>query len=277
MSVGPEPSSPAASRRYAAVLSLRGTDGPAPNSAAPNSAVPNGHGSGGRASDADAPSPHAPAPPARAPQAPPGIDPEDFRLALLEDTYEVVAGLDLVVPALVLDPPDQPDAEAITWPGTAIVRERTLAGAFAALHGLGADEAVLVAPDAPDLPPLLIGKLFRALGSTPAAACQAQAPLDAVTPAPGKRPPTRGTTPHGLVALAARLPLPGWLAAALDGVDLDTPDALARLRAAAPRPGLVPQGPGWHRIRTPADVRLLDPGLEGWENTRALLEGDPLR
>ncbi|GGV12595.1 hypothetical protein GCM10010182_36120 [Actinomadura cremea] len=188
--------------------------------------------------------------------APPGIDPDEFRLALLEDAYEVVAGLELVTPALVLDPPDQPDAEAVTWPGTAIVRAAAPPDAFAALHAAGAREAVLVAGDAPDLPPLLIGKLFRALGQAPAAACAAR--------------------PDGLVALAARLPPPGWLAGALTEVDLDTPDALARLRAAAPRPGLVPQGPGWHRIRTAADLRFLDPGLEGWENTRALLEGHPL-
>ncbi|MFA1544865.1 hypothetical protein [Actinomadura chokoriensis] len=193
---------------------------------------------------------------ARPRDVPPGIDPDEFRLALLEDTYEVVAGLELVTSALVLDPPDQPDAEAVTWPGTPIVREATLTGAFAALHALGAESAALVAPDAPDLPPLLLGKLFRALGGAPSAACQAE----------------DGT----LVALAAALPLPDWLAAALRDVDLDTPGALARLRAAAPRPGLMPQGPGWHRQRTTGDLRLLDPGLEGWENTRALLQGHPL-
>ncbi|TDD89371.1 hypothetical protein E1298_14140 [Actinomadura rubrisoli] len=185
------------------------------------------------------------------------MDPDAFRLALLEDAYEVVAGLELVTPALVLDPPDQPDAEAVTWPGTAIVRAGTPADAFAALHALGAREAALVAADAPDLPPLLIGKLFRALGEAPAAVCQA----------------ARG---HGLVALAARLPLPGWLAEAADRADLDGPDALARLRDAAPRPGLVPQGPGWHRLRTAGDLRFLDPGLEGWDSTRALLGGHPL-
>ncbi|XRQ04434.1 hypothetical protein ACN3XK_48875 [Actinomadura welshii] len=198
--------------------------------------------------------------PGRGTAVPPGIDAGEFRLALLEDTYEVVAGLELVTSALVLDPPDQPDAEAVTWPGTPIVREATLDGAFAALQALGADAAVLVAPDAPDLPPLLIGKLFRALGGAPAAACRAEG----------------AAGPAGLVALAARLPLPDWLAAALRGTDLDTPDALARLRAAAPRPGLVPQGPAWHRLRAASDLRLLDPGLEGWENTRALLEGHPL-
>ncbi|MFG2005971.1 hypothetical protein ACGFNU_43155 [Spirillospora sp. NPDC048911] len=194
------------------------------------------------------PSPHRP--------SPPGADPGEFRLALLEDTYEVVAGLELVKPALVLSPPHQPDAEAITWPGTLIVREDTLPGAFAALHAAGAEEAALLAPDAPDLPPLLLGKLFRALGSAPSAACQSEG--------------------GGLVALAARLPLPDWLATALKDTDLDVPDALARLRAAAPRPGQIPQGPSWHRLRAPEDLRLLDPGLEGWETTRALLEGHPL-
>ncbi|MFB4297081.1 hypothetical protein [Actinomadura sp. NTSP31] len=206
--------------------------------------------------------------------APPGVDDAEFRLAMLEDVYEVAAGLEFVAAALAVDPDGPPDAETITWPGTPIVREPAPAAAFAALHALGAEEAALIAPDAPDLPPLLIGKLFRALGSAPAAACQ-------------------DTGGRGLVALAARLPLPGWLATALDDLSaapdssgrassghgaaaLDVPDALARLRAAAPRPGLVPQGPAWHRIRTPGDLRLLDPGLEGWENTRALLEGSPL-
>nr|WP_241755254.1 hypothetical protein [Actinomadura sp. RB99] len=206
--------------------------------------------------------------------APPGVDDAEFRLAMLEDVYEVAAGLEFVTAALVADPDGPADAESITWPGTPIVRDPAPAAAFAALHALGAREAALIVPDAPDLPPLLLGKLFRALGSAPAAACQA---------ADG----------NGLVALAARLPLPAWLAAALDepgtahgepgtahggsGTVLDAPDGLARLRAAAPRPGLVPQGPGWHRIRTPADLRFLDPGLEGWDNTRALLEGSPLR
>ncbi|MCW2898416.1 MAG: hypothetical protein JWO67_681 [Streptosporangiaceae bacterium] len=188
--------------------------------------------------------------------APAGVDEEEFRLALLEDTYEVVAGLEFVTPALVVGPGGDPGAEAVTWPGTAIVRAATLGEAFAALEELGADQAALVAADAPDLPSLLIGKLLRALGSAPAAA----------TPA----------AEGGLVALAACLPLPEWLSAALASVDLDTEDGLTRLRDAAPRAGLVPTGPGWHRLRTPADVAYLDPGLEGWDNTRGLLAGHPL-
>ncbi|SEF84312.1 hypothetical protein SAMN04489712_102239 [Thermomonospora echinospora] len=195
-------------------------------------------------------------PPGRA--APPGVDPDELRLAMLEDVYEVVAGLELVTPALVLHPPHQPDAEAVTWPGTPILREPDPAAALQAMADLGAEEAALVVPDAPDLPPLLIGKLFRALGSAPAAACPA--------------------TGGGLVALAVRLPVPGWLAEALPalGAALDAPDALARLRTAAPGAGLVRKTPGWHRLRDPADLGLLDPGLEGWENTRALLASHPL-
>lgn len=186
---------------------------------------------------------------------PPGVDPGEFRLALLEDTYEVAAGMEHVVPALVLRPPAPPGAEAIIWPGTEVVREASPGAAFAALHRLGAEQAAVVAGDAPDLPSLLIGKLFRALEHAPAAVCPAEG--------------------GGLVALAIRLPAPAWLLAS--GVDLDTPDAVERLRAAAPHPGQVQRGPGWHRLRAPADLSHLDPGLEGWENTRALLEGDPLR
>jgi hypothetical protein len=184
--------------------------------------------------------------------SPPGVDPAEFRLALLEDTYEVAAGLDLVTPALVAAPPISPEIESITWPGTPIVPAEGLGEAFARLHELGAEQAAIIAADAPDLPPLLIGKLFRALSHAPAAACPAE---------------------DGLVALAAWLPLPDWLRTALDTVDLDTPDAFERLRAAAPRPGLVQSGPGWHRLRWPADIARLDPGLEGWDNTRVLLGG----
>jgi hypothetical protein len=180
--------------------------------------------------------------------SPPGTDPAAFRLALLEDTYEVVAGLEFVTPVLALTAPD-PDAEAVTWPGTPVLRTTGLRPLLGALYDLGADHAAVVAYDAPDLPPLLIGKLFRALGGGEVAVC----------PAGG----------GGLVALAARLPAPAWIA----GVELDTPDAPSRLRAAAGRPGAVRSGPGWHRLRTAEDLSRLDIGLEGWDNTRALLAG----
>jgi hypothetical protein len=177
---------------------------------------------------------------------PPGTDPEELRLALLEDTYEVVAGLDFVTPVLALTGPD-PEAEQITWPGTTVLQVNGLGALLRALHDLGAEQVAVVAHDAPDLPPLLIGKLFRALGAGEVAVCPAEG--------------------GGLVALAARLPAPPWLA----GIGLDTPDATVRLRSAAATPGAVRSAPGWHRLRTPADLSRLDPGLEGWENTRALL------
>ncbi|HET8982720.1 MAG TPA: hypothetical protein VFN47_08530, partial [Pedococcus sp.] len=73
----------------------------------------------------------------------------------------------------------------------------------------------------------------------------------------------------GLVALATRCPVPDWVRSA--AVDLDSRDALDVLRAAAPRRTAVSVGPGWHRVRAPSDVALLDPGLEGWDLTRQQL------
>jgi hypothetical protein len=179
---------------------------------------------------------------------PPRADPAEFRLAVLEDTYEVVAGLEFVTPVLALTTGDE-DAASITWPGTEVVRTTGLGDLLDRLAGLGADQAAVVAHDAPDLPPLLLGKLFRALGSGEVAICPAK--------------------DGGLVALAARLPAAPWIGE----IDLDTHDAPSRLRAAAGRPGAVRSGPGWHRLRTPADLAHLDPGLEGWDNTRILLGG----
>jgi glycosyltransferase A (GT-A) superfamily protein (DUF2064 family) len=184
----------------------------------------------------------------RAVATPPGGDRAEFRLAMLEDTYEVVAGLEFVTPVLALTEPDE-DAEAITWPGTEVVRTTGLWALLDQLAALGADQAAVVAHDAPDLPPLLLGKLFRALGSGEVAICPAK--------------------DGGLVALAARLPAPPWL----KEIDLDTPDAPSRLRAAAGHQGAVRSGPGWHRLRAPQDLSRLDPGLEGWDNTRVLLGG----
>jgi hypothetical protein len=60
-------------------------------------------------------------------------------------------------------------------------------------------------------------------------------------------------------------------------VGLDTPDALARLAASAVDPAALSVGPGWHRVRGPADATRLDPGLEGWPATRALLARARLR
>ncbi|MCI0688531.1 MAG: hypothetical protein L0Y54_15035 [Sporichthyaceae bacterium] len=191
--------------------------------------------------------------------APAEVAPERFRLAVIEDTYEVLAGLELVSCALALCPGDQPAAESLVWPGTPVLRIIPGSSAhqiLSALDGLavcGADEGVVVAGDVPDLPGLVIAKLFRALGSHDVAVA----------------PATNG----GLVAMASRLPMPDWLPAA--GVGLDTVDGVDLLTQAAPGRGALSVGPAWRRLRSVEDLGYLDPGLEGWEATRALLAQSP--
>ncbi|MEU6413771.1 hypothetical protein [Microbispora sp. NPDC046933] len=180
--------------------------------------------------------------PGMADAAPPGVDPAEFLTAMAEDTYEMVAGLELVRPVILSA--GVPGLEDIAWPGTPVLPIASPADAFAALPQEG--EAVVVSADAPDLPPLLIGKLFRELGRAHLAVCPAEG--------------------GGAVAVAARLPVPEWAAP-----DLDEPDVVAAMRRRAPGRRMVATGPGWHRLRKPQDVARLDPGLEGWDNTRALL------
>lgn len=191
------------------------------------------------------------------PAAPPGVDARAFALAMFEDLHELVAGLDLVDAAVLTAPGLGPQVEPLIWPGTPLaeVTPPDAATALAALAHLGADVGLVLAADAPDLPPLLVGKAMRALGSADVAYC----------------PATDGST----VFLAARLPLPSWVAEVAPS--LDDPSAAGRLRAAAPRRTAVAATPGWHRIRTTHDLAMLDPGLEGWDVTRLLLAGRPLR
>ncbi|MFB9724434.1 hypothetical protein [Planobispora longispora] len=190
--------------------------------------------------------------PTMAGAAPPGVDPGDFLAAVAEDTCELVAGLDFVTPVLVTG---VPGLEEIVWPGTPIVEiDPELSGSAlteAAFTAVSAAvpygrQAVLLSGDAPDLPALLIGKLFRALGRAQVAVC----------PAVG----------GGAVAIAAHLPYPEWAR-----TGLDDPDPVRSLRDSAPGRRMVATGPGWHRLRAPGDIGWLDPGLEGWENTRDLL------
>lgn len=190
---------------------------------------------------------------------PPGVAREEFTEALVEDTYDAVAGLELVTAALVLWPgadgllvPASRLAE-LTWPGSPVLEgaggnSGPVSWALAELADRGARQAALVAADSPDLPGLLLGKLFRGLGGADAAVCPAEG--------------------GGLVALAAALPAASWL----PEVRLDDADALDRLADARPRRAALSVAPGWHRMRGPADVARLDPGLEGWDATRTLLE-----
>ncbi|MFJ8581688.1 hypothetical protein [Micromonospora sp. NPDC093277] len=211
---------------------------------------------------------------------PPGIDPTRWRTALAEDVVDLLATLNEVETAVAVPPGDRWLADAVVWPGTPVyeVSEPTVNAVFAALTadraaptvddagwpGDGAapadagtgparyDQAAVVVADAPDLPGLTLGKLLRPLSSRPVA----------VAPVEGHGP--------GLLGVAARLPVPEWL----PEVDLSTA-AAADVRAAAPRPGDVAVTAGWRRLRGPADLAALDPAIDGWDATRALLSPRP--
>jgi hypothetical protein len=160
--------------------------------------------------------------PAAAP--PPGIDPEAYAAALLDDSYDLLDDLAGVT-------------ASVAAPGA------TLREALAALEP--ATIGAVICGDAPDLPRLLVGTLFGACEDRPAG----------VLPASDGR----------LVGFAVRLPVPEWVTFSLD-------DSLDAVHTAAPR-GAVAVGPGWHRLARPEDVARLDPRLEGWPRTRALLSG----
>jgi hypothetical protein len=182
--------------------------------------------------------------------APPGRDPEAWRLALAEDTYEVVAALDRVDTAVAVagDSAAVAEVSTLTWPGTPTYAVDASRPVIHAIELAGQAAAVVaVSYDVPDLPGLLLGKLFRALSHADIA----------VTPAED------GT----LAAIGVRLPIADWVTELAP--TFDTP--LADLEARKPRRHAVAIGPGWHRLRSNADLARLDPGLEGWDATRSLL------
>ena len=182
---------------------------------------------------------------------PPGIAPAEFARAMAEDVADLLADLPGLEPVVAAAPDRLADAGDVVWPGTPVLE---VAGrpvdVLTVLAEQGYDEAAVFAADVPDLPGLLVAKPFSALSTAPVAA----APADG----------------GGLVALACRLPVPAWLPV---DVDLDEPYAVERLKAAAPSPGDVVLTPAWRRLRRREDLAALDPDLEGWEATRALLAG----
>jgi hypothetical protein len=181
--------------------------------------------------------------PAAVSEPPPGVAPQRWRTALAEDVADLAGTLAGVDAGVVATAAETSWAAGLLWPDALVltVAEVTPVHAFDAAGGY--DEVAVLAADVPDLPALHVGKLFRALGRHTVA----------VAPADG----------GGAVAIAARLPLPPWVRAAAP--------TLGQC-AVAGRPD-VATTPGWHRLRVPADVHRLDPGLEGWEATRALLSG----
>jgi hypothetical protein len=182
---------------------------------------------------------------------PPGIAPAESARALAEDVADLLADLPGLDPVVAAAPDRVADAEDVVWPGTPVLETAGRpVDVLIALADRGYDEAAVFVADVPDLPGLLVAKPFSALSGAPVAAA-----------------PAHG---GGLVALACRLPVPAWLPV---DVDLDEPYAVERLKAAAPSPGELVITPSWRRLRRREDLAGLDPDLEGWEATRALLAG----
>ena len=176
--------------------------------------------------------------------APPGVDRAAFAAACLADTYEVAA--DLVGARSGLVGPSTLDD--LLWPGSLRLDDAGLPALLRACADV-ADEVVLVPADVPDLPGLVLAKQLKVLHRADVAV------------APERDGP-------GCVALGFRLPVAAWVPLADLDLDLDPRSTLA---AAAPSAGRVETTPDWHRLRGPAAVHRLDPALEGWEETRALL------
>ncbi|GAA1774147.1 hypothetical protein [Luedemannella helvata] len=188
---------------------------------------------------------------------PPGQDPRAWRVALAEDLLDVLALMAEVEPAVVVPAADLWLRSEVGWPGlpwyaaqSARLPDLVRAVAAAPAPALGAspDQVALIAGDAPDLPGLVIAKLLRPLTTRPVAVAPA---VDGA----------------GLLGFASRLPAPEWLPDA----GLDDLDILA-VRRAAPQLTDVVSTAGWHRLRRPEVLAGLDPRLEGWDATRALLE-----
>lgn len=174
-----------------------------------------------------------------------------WRAALAEDVVDLLARLSAAAPAIACVPADRPLADEIAWPGTRVweVPSATIRPVLEAAAADGFDQAAVIAGDAPDVPGMVLGKLLQPL----------EGKALAVAP---------GGPGGGALGVAARLPLPGWVA----DVGLDEASAQA-LRRGAPQPGEVTTTAAWRRLRGAEELASLDMGLEGWENTRALLGG----
>jgi len=176
------------------------------------------------------------------------LDPGAWRTALAEDLIDLLGRLNEVDVAVAVAASELAFAESVRSPGMTIFPLDRLCArsAFAAASAAGFDHAGVLAPDAPDLPGLLVGKLMRAVGRRPLAAL----------------PQLNGP---GLVGLAATLPAPAWLP--------ELP--LSDLRVTGLRAGSgsaeIGETPGWRRITKAADTAWLDLRLDGAESVQALL------
>jgi hypothetical protein len=179
---------------------------------------------------------------------PPGVDPEAWRMALAEDVLDVLALMTEVDPAIAVAAGEEPLLKELGWPGlrSYVLEGLDVRSVFAAAAA-DYEQAAVLPMDAPDLPGMVIAKLLRPLTTRPVAAAGV-------------------TGADGLIGLAANLPAPDWIPAA--SLKELTPMAL---RTLAPALTDVAPGSAWHRLRGPDDLARLDPRLEGWEATRALL------
>jgi hypothetical protein len=184
--------------------------------------------------------------------APPGVDGRTWRLALADDILDVLALMAEVDAAVAVEAGDEAILTELGWPGlrSYVLPSLDVATVLGAAARDGYEQAVALAGDAPDLPGMVIAKLLRPLTTRPVSAA-----------------PVTGAA-QGLIGVGANLPMPGWLPA----VRLDdlTPQSLRRY---APEITDVAPATGWHRLRGPLDLARLDPRLEGWDATRALLTG----
>ena len=179
--------------------------------------------------------------------APAGIEPASFARACLADAYEVLADLSGVQSGIA-GPGWTAD---LLWPGALHVPEPGNIGELAAALTGEVDDLVVVPADVPDLPGLVLAKVFRVLPRVELAVA-AEADGD------------------GCVALGVSLPLADWISS--DLLDLGR-SPIDRLRADRVPRSRWAVAPPWHRLHSPEDLRRLDPGLEGWEETRAMLAG----
>jgi hypothetical protein len=179
----------------------------------------------------------------------PGVARDRLQAALLGDAVdnaELLAAAEIAVlgvPTQVVAVADAVAVDTVVWRS----ETPTVAEAATMAAARGAGQVVVVASDAPHLPGLLVGKLFRPLG-------RAEVTIS---------PDPRGFA----VAVGLRLPMPDWTGE----IDLDDPEIVETVIARAPRRALVRTTPGWRRLREPSDFAGLDATPDGADLTRALL------
>ncbi|MFC7480277.1 hypothetical protein ACFQX7_09825 [Luedemannella flava] len=209
---------------------------------------------------------------------PPGIDPVAWRIALAEDLLDVLALMAEVEPAVVVPASEVWLRSEVGWPGLP-----WYAAASPRLPDLLRAVAGPPVPPAPNpagapsaAAPAGSGRArWRCAGSGrahrrgragPARSRHRQAAAPLTTRLFAAAPAVDGGP--GLLGVASRLPAPDWLPDA----ELDALDVLT-VRRVAPQLTDVVSTAGWHRLRGPEVLAALDPRLEGWDATRALLNG----